>query len=183
MSNNKTYLFTSDRLGFREWRDDDIALMAALNADEEVMEFFPSTQTEEQTRGMIARMRREFIGTGYCYFAVDRLDNGEFIGFIGFVNDSLPVINGGKTFVDFGWRLAKSAWNKGYATEGARRCIQYAFDTVGLPTLLAKAPVVNIRSQQVMIKAGMMKVTNFIHPKLVDNERLQECVLYEITNQ
>ena len=63
MSNNKTYLFTSDRLGFREWRDDDIALMAALNADEEVMEFFPSTQTEEQTRGMIARMRREFIGT------------------------------------------------------------------------------------------------------------------------
>ena len=99
------------------------------------------------------------------------------------MNDSLPVINGGKTFVDFGWRLAKSAWNKGYATEGARRCIQYAFDTVGLPTLLAKAPVVNIRSQQVMIKAGMMKVTNFIHPKLVDNERLQECVLYEITNQ
>jgi RimJ/RimL family protein N-acetyltransferase len=179
MSSNKTYLFTSERLGFREWHEDDITLMAALNADEEVMEFFPSTYDEEQTRGFVARMRREFIGTGYCYFAVDRLDTGAFIGFIGFVNDSLSAINDGKTFIDFGWRLSKNAWGNGFATEGAKRCLDHAFNTLGLQTLNAKCPVVNHRSENVMKKAGMTKVMNFLHPKLAGNERLQECALYE----
>jgi RimJ/RimL family protein N-acetyltransferase len=43
------YLFTSERLGFRNWNDSDIEKMAAINNDPDVMEFFPATATYSQT--------------------------------------------------------------------------------------------------------------------------------------
>ena len=117
----------------------------------------------------------------YCYFAVDKLDDGTFIGFIGlayktFETDFTPC-------VDIGWRLCKKEWNKGFATEGAKRCLAYGLDELGIKKINCIAPKVNIRSEQVMKKAGMSKVKEFIHPLLLNDERLRECVLYETVTQ
>ena len=49
MENNK-YIFTSKRLGFRNWKSEDLEKMAKINADPEVMRFFPSTNITEQTQ-------------------------------------------------------------------------------------------------------------------------------------
>lgn len=113
---------------------------------------------------------------GYCYFAVDTLHNNEFIGFIG-LNDQYyeaPFT----PCTDIGWRLKQTAWHKCYATEGAKRCLQYAFDTLQLNTVLSVAPEANGPSISVMIKAGMTKAGAFIHPALADNEQLKNCVWY-----
>ena len=174
----KDYLFKSDRLGFRNWLDSDLEKLAAINADKEVMEFFPSTRTLPETRIFIERMQKQYTEKGYCYFAVDTLEDENLIGFIGlseqnYEADFTPCI-------DIGWRLAKKAWNKGYATEGAKRCLEFGFKKLRLNKIYSIAPVINIRSQQVMKKIGMRKVKTFDHPQLLNNKRLRKCLLYEI---
>ena len=172
------YLFTSQRLGFRAWTQDDIPHMAAINDDPVVMEFFPATQTMQQTKAFTERMQLQLAEKGYCYYAVDTLDTGAFIGFIGL---SLQTFGADFTpCVDIGWRLSKSHWNKGYATEGAARCLHHAFHQLHLPVVYAMAPAVNIRSLRVMQKLGMQLVGQFIHPLLLDSEYLKDCLRYQI---
>lgn len=104
------YLFTSSRLGFRNWKDSDLDRMAIINADKDVMEFFPSTQTREVTNDFIDRMQKQFAENGFCYFAVDLLETKELIGFIGLSKQEYDA--GFETpFVDIGWRLSKTTWN------------------------------------------------------------------------
>lgn len=174
----RTYLFTSARLGFREWEAGDIDKLAAINADADVMEFFPSVKTWEETAEFIDRMQKQMSSKGYCYYAVDALENGDFIGFIGLCDQTYEASF--TPCVDIGWRLAKHAWGNGYATEGAKRCLEYGLNELGLARIVAVAPTANVRSEQVMKNAGMQKVAEFIHPLLVNDERLRDCVLYEI---
>jgi RimJ/RimL family protein N-acetyltransferase len=171
-----SYLFQSARLGFRNWHERDIAPMAAINADAEVMKYFPAIATFDQTATFIERMQLEYAEKGYCYFAVDEISTDTFIGFIGlswrtFEADFTPC-------VDIGWRLSPSAWNKGYATEGAIRCLDYAFGTLELDKVYSMAPKINTPSERVMQKAGMKKVGEFEHPLLKEYPELKECVLY-----
>ena len=173
------FLFTSERLGFRNWTAEDIPLMAAINADREVMHFFPATQSAQQTADFVARMQKSYHDNGFCYFAVDTLVDGAFIGFIGLAVQTFQASF--TPCVDIGWRLAKKNWNRGYATEGAKRCMQYGFNELNLQKILALAPKINTPSERVMKKTGMKKVSEFLHPMLLDNNRLKECVLYEIT--
>lgn len=170
------YLFKSNRLGFRNWNTSDIDEMAALNSDEKVMEFFPSTQDRAKTRGFIERMQALYERVGFCYFAVDILEGNEFIGFIGICEQNYEAEF--TPCVDIGWRLKRGAWGKGYATEGAKRCLDYAFTTLNMDKIYSIASVINTPSINVMKKAGMTKVNTFNHPVLLNDERLKECVLY-----
>lgn len=180
--NTSAYIFTSERLGFRNWIASDIKKMAEINSNPDVMEFFPSIQTYEQTRLFIEKMQQSFAKSGFCYFAVEKLENAELIGFIGlaeqnFAADFTPCI-------DIGWRLDTKAWYAGYATEGAKACLKYAFNVLKLEKILAMAPVLNTKSIHVMEKIGMQKIAYFEnHPYLLNDERLKKCVLYEINNQ
>ena len=83
---------------------------------------------------------------------------------------------------DIGWRLKKSAWGKGYATEGAKVCLDYAFKQLKLDSVASVCPTVNIPSENVMKKIGMTKQGTFKHPKLTDYPKLEECVWYKIEN-
>jgi RimJ/RimL family protein N-acetyltransferase len=173
---NEKYLFKSERLGFRSWEPSDIDKMAEINADEQVMEFFPCVASKDQTIQFIERMNRQFEIEGFCYFAVDKLENNELIGFIGL---SKQTYNADFTpCTDVGWRIKSSEWNKGLATEGARRCLDYALNTLKIEKVYSIAPRVNTRSEHVMIKIGMRKLYEFEHPLLTHDERLKTCVLY-----
>lgn len=174
----KSYLFTSERLGFRNWDKADIPEMAAINADEVVMAHFPSTLTFAETEALVKRLQKHFLEKGYTYYAVDVLENKSFIGFIGMAYQEFEASF--TPCVDIGWRLAPSAWNKGYATEGAKKCLQYAFETLGLEEVKSHCPVENTKSRKVMEKIGMKPLGTFKHPKLKGNDHLEECYLYSI---
>ncbi len=172
------YLFKSERLGFRNWTTIDIPLMAEINADKEVMKHFPKTATHTETKEFIEKMQTMFTEKGFCYFAVDLLEDSSFIGFIGlsvqhFEAEFTPCI-------DIGWRLSKSYWKKGYATEGAKKCLEYAFKELNLSGIKAIAPLINLSSINIMEKIGMEKQLEFKHPKLLNNKRLVNCACYEI---
>lgn len=174
------YLFTSERLGFRNWIDADVPKMAAINADPDVMAFFPALQDLGQTQAFVDRMRKQYEEKAFTYFGVELLTTKEFIGFIGL---SVPTFEAEFTpCVDMGWRLDKKFWYNGYATEGAKRCIEYAFSVLELPSVVAICPKMNKPSEAVMQKIGMHKKLEFIHPLLTNSKILKNCVLYTISN-
>jgi len=173
----KNYIFKSKRLGFRNWINSDVKKLAKINADKEVMKCFPKTYSEKETLQFIKRMQKQYSKNGYCYFAVDKLIDGEFIGFIGlseqnYESDFTPCI-------DIGWRISKKEWNNGFATEGAKQCLLFAKDKLINTKILATAPSININSIAVMKKIGMQKIKTFEHPLLSNDKRLVNCVLYQ----
>ena len=171
------HLIKTQRLGLRNWTKADIAPMTTINLDEEVMRFFPSPYGLDATTSLIERMQKEYEQRRHCYFAADLLETGEFIGFIGLsYQDYLEKYD---PFVDIGWRLAPHVWGKGLAPEGAKACLDYAFSTLGLKSVYAVASQANLPSLRVMQKIGMAQIDVFDHPKLLNNERLKSCVLYQ----
>jgi RimJ/RimL family protein N-acetyltransferase len=178
VANDENYLFTSQRLGFRNWLNSDIEKMDEINSDEKVMEFFPNLISHDQTIEFILRMQKQFSEKGYCYFAVDLLETNEFIGCIGlsyqqFESEFTPCI-------DIGWRIKSNQWNKGFATEGAKRCLDFAFNDLKLEKVNAIAPKINLKSEIIMKKIGMSKILEFDHLLLLEHERLLKCNVYEI---
>jgi RimJ/RimL family protein N-acetyltransferase len=177
MNDTKKYIFESDRLGFRNWDLTDIEKMHEINSDEKVMEYFPTIPTIEQTTDFVKRMRKQFENKGYCYFAVDKLEDGKFIGFIGlseqtYEADFTPCI-------DIGWRIKSCEWNRGFASEGAKRCLDYAMNELKLENVYSIAPKINTKSEHIMTKIGLKKQYEFEHSLLTNNDRLKTCVLYK----
>ncbi len=172
------YYFTSARLGFRNWKPEDLEPFAALCADPEVMEFFPSVKTREETQEFIERSMAHFAKYGYGWFAVELLDSKEFIGFIGLAHPRFESFF--TPCMEIGWRLAKEHWNKGYATEGATACLNYAFTTLGASEVYSFTAKTNLRSENVMQKIGMEKIGEFEHPMLEVGSPLRLHVLYRI---
>lgn len=175
---HKEYLFKSERLGFRNWVQADVSLMDRISGDPEVMRYFPATKTTQETQDFILRMQQEFEDSGFCYFAVDRLDTLELIGFIGISAQTYEAPF--NPSVDIGWRLGQKHWRKGFATEGAARCLQYAFEDLGLEQIVSVAPQANINSIRVMQKIGMKELMHFRHPLLEGFPDLVDCICYEI---
>ena len=176
----ENYIFKSERLGFRNWIEADKSKLGIINSDPKVMEHFPAIPTQQQTNEFIDRMKTQFSENGFCYFAVDKLENNEFIGFIGiakqtFESDFTPCI-------DIGWRLAQTEWGKGFASEGAKKCLEFAFNEIKLKNIKSICPEVNDTSEKVMKKLGMKKTKSFNHPLLSKFKELEKCVLYQIEN-
>jgi len=170
------YLFTSERLGYREWQEADVTPLTALNSDSEVMRYFPQTYDRAHTQSFIERMQAMQSQYGYCYYAVDRLEGRQFIGFVGLAYQTYDADFTPCT--DVGWRLARQYWNQGYATEGAKACLSHATKTLHIPEVVAVASAVNLASIHVMQKAGMSYDSSFVHPALTSNPDLKNCVLY-----
>ncbi len=171
-----SYIFTSERLGFRTWSQNDLEPFATLNADEEVMRYFPSTLTSQETASLMERIDKHFEEFGYGFFALDYLPEKKFIGFIGlshpsFETDFTPC-------VEIGWRLSSKYWNKGLTTEGAQRCLEFAHQELKLAEIYSFTIPKNLASQRVMQKIGMQFVENFSHPRFEETSPFSKHVLY-----
>ena len=142
------------------------------------MRYFPAKPTLNQTMAFVDRMQRLYEQKSYCYFAVDLLVTGQFVGFIGLADQDFPATFTPMT--DIGWRMAPEYWNQGLATEGARRCLDHAFSTLQLQQIDAICPEINKPSERVMQKIGMTFKEKFQHPLLSEHPELQICVRYQI---
>jgi ribosomal-protein-alanine N-acetyltransferase len=173
-----SYIISTERLGLREWVEADIKPFAALNADADVMRYFPAILSYDQTDETVKRIRLQFKTHGYGLYAVEKKDTKEFIGFTGF---SIPSFESFFTpCVEIGWRFKKEAWGKGYATEAARSCLAYGFEKLNLDKIVSFTAVINTPSENVMKRTGMNKTGEFNHPKIDMDSPLCRHVLYEI---
>ena len=176
----------TERLYLRQWQASDFAIFAQINADPEVMRYFPKVLSNELS-DVIARKCQQLIAdNGWGFWAVSLKDGLEtadnFIGFVGLnhTHADLPFAPS----VEMAWRLHKDYWGNGYATEAAQAALRFAFETLALNEVVAFTAVINEPSQKVMQRLGMIDMQdNFCHPMLKPNHRLAEHVLYKITRE
>ncbi|WP_339758047.1 GNAT family N-acetyltransferase [Algoriphagus aquimarinus] len=171
------YLFQSQRLGFRTWHPSDLPAFSAMNADPETMTFFQHPLSKKESQVLMDRMTRLYTDRGHCYFAVEILDSGEFLGMIGLGTKSF--IAPFTPCVDIGWRIRRKFWSQGFASEGAARCLDLAIE-LGIKKVYSLASSKNAASVRVMQKIGMTYEYDFEHPDLLEHPRLQPCSLYKI---
>ena len=154
-----------------------------MNADPEVMEFFPSCLTRKESDGVVQRFDDHHCAHGFCFFAAELIGVSPFIGFIGIAN--VPFDAPFTPAVEIGWRLARPFWNRGLATEGASAVLKHAFTVLRLPRVVAFTVPANIRSRRVMEKIGMKRdrIGDFDHPLLPEGHPMRRHVLYRIDRE
>ena len=151
------YLET-ERLRLRRFTDADVELLAELDTDPEVMRFLtgqptPREEIESIVLPAILKVYDEHPGLGT--FAAEQKSVGAFVGWFGLQPTREPMT------VDVGYRLSRTAWGKGYATEGTKALIDKAFGELGMERVVADTMAVNHRSRQVMRRSGLRFVRIF----------------------
>jgi RimJ/RimL family protein N-acetyltransferase len=176
----------TERLYLRQWQASDFAVFAEINADPEVMKYFPKLLSTAVSNAIAHKCQQLIIDKGWGLWAVSLKDrskeNGAFIGFVG-LNDTHADMSFAPA-VEIAWRLHKDCWGQGYATEAASAALNFAFNELSLDKVVSFTAVINKRSQRVMERIGMINTrANFYHPALDANHQLAEHVLYNITRQ
>jgi RimJ/RimL family protein N-acetyltransferase len=168
---------TTERLRLRPWTDADMVPFAAINADARVMTFLGPVMGRTASDDLAIRIRTELDARGFGLWAAEIPGVAPFIGFIGLNPvDWEPLAPA----VEIGWRLAHDYWRQGYASEGARTVMRFAFEDLGFDELVAFTAVDNTRSQGVMKRIGMKRAPqrDFDHPKLAADDPLRPHVVY-----
>ena len=165
---------TTERLRLRGFRAADRDAFAAMNAEPAVMEYFPGTLDRAASDAMLDRIRERWAADGHGLWAVERLDDGAFLGFTGIAR--LAYLEQ----PEVGWRFVPSAWGQGYATEAAEAALAFGFGELGLPEIVSVTTVGNERSIAVMRRLGMTRdpADDFDHPALPPGHPHRPHVLY-----
>ena len=166
----------TDRLVMRRWQDGDREPFAALNADPETMRFFPATLDRAASDALVDRIEGLFDKQGYGLWALEIAGTAEFIGFTGLnpMPDNVPGAGG----LEVGWRLRRTAWHHGYATEAATAAVGVAFDGLGLDEIWSMTAILNQPSQAVMRRLGLTARARFEHPKVPKGSPVRPHVTY-----
>ncbi len=170
--------FETQRLVFRDWKEQDLIEFRTMNKDARVMKYFTKTLTEEETDGFYNKIQAEFRNCGYGLYAVETKQNNDFIGFVGFhwADFDSPFT----PCIEIGWRFKYEAWGNGFATEGAKACLKYGSETLKLNKIYSFTSKINVQSENIMKKIGMVKEMEFEHPNIIEGSPLKKHVLYAI---
>ena len=154
----------TERLVLRQFANDDIDELVELDSDPEVMRFINGGRPTPRDE-IVNDVLPAFLGyyerhAGYGFWAAVERSTGRFIGWFHF----RPAEGAPPDEVELGYRLRRSAWHKGYATEGSRALIDKGFTEFGVQRVVASTMVVNVASRRVMEKAGLRFVRTFHQP-------------------
>jgi len=158
---------------------------AAMNADPEVMRYFPSALDRATSDGLADRLDAGFDLHGHGRWALERRDTREFIGFTGL--GPMPEDVPGSGGMEIGWRVARAHWRQGFAIEAATAALDAAFapgpDVA--PAVLREVnsitAVINEPSRAVMRRLGMRHVDDFAHPVVPEGSPIKAHVRYVLT--
>ncbi len=169
------------RLTMRPFQEGDREPFAAINADPEVMEHFLAPLSREESDQFLDRINSGFAAHGFGLWALVSGADGELLGFTGL---SVPRFSAPfMPAVEIGWRLRRSAWGQGLATEAASAALDFGFGPGGLEEVVSFTSAGNERSQAVMRQVGMTHEPreDFQHPLVPPGHRLAPQVLFRIS--
>ena len=164
------------RLSLSAWTEAERAPYRAMCADPEVMHDYPAPFTTEVADERFERHLAAFAREGFGKWTLRRKDDGEYLGYYG-VNPIWQTLAPGPG-LEIGWRMIRSAWGHGYATEAARAALTVAFDGVSLNEIWSMTAVLNEPSQAVMRRLGLTEVARFDHPRIPPGDPLRPHVTY-----
>ncbi|HWJ04556.1 MAG TPA: GNAT family N-acetyltransferase [Steroidobacteraceae bacterium] len=155
-------LLETDRLRLRYFTADDADRLVELDSDPEVMRYITYGAPTPRAAYVDTYLPRWFDiyarQPGLGYFAVELRDTGEFLGWFHLRDDRIEP-----EYVELGYRLRRSAWGRGYASEGGRALLRHGFDTLGLERISARTLTRNLASQRVMQKCGFVRAGDFVY--------------------
>lgn len=147
-------MIVTSRLRLRHWEDTDRADFAMMNAEPEVMQDLGGPFRATESDAKLDRYRAAWDSHGIGRWVVETREKA-FIGYAGVMpaQANHPL---GKHF-EAGWRLIRSAWGYGFATEASRAALDDAHGRLGLSEILAYTSPDNLRSQSVMAKLQLVR--------------------------
>jgi len=168
----------TERLILRDWSMDDVDDFHRLHVDLQVMATLGRLKTREETAALIEDlMGRSARNGGYTYWPAERANDGRVIGFCGLDRGYEGPIVGE---LEIGWRLASDCWGKGYASEAALACLEYASTRFPEERVVAITAEINTSSRTLMGRLGMSHAPamDFLYAKLAADDPLRPHVTY-----
>jgi len=154
-------ILQTPRIILRQFTEADAPLILALNSDPEVVKYLhePALKTEEQAKKILLEIILPQYKNNLGRWAIYTKDEMEFIGWCGL------KYRPDRDETDLGYRLMQKDWGNGYATEAAQLTLDYAFKTLNLSLITARAHIENTASSRILEKIGM----TFIGEDVVDD--------------
>lgn len=176
-----TSIIETERLILRTWKATDAQAFFQINQDPQVIKYLRDPLSMEEVHDFMHAKNEHQNKYGYSLWAVQLKRTGELIGFIGLNYTDWPAHF--TPAVEIAWRIASEYWGKGYATEGAKACLEYGFNILRLAEIVSFTVPANLASIRVMEKIGMKRDLkgDFAHPKLPEEHIFSQHVLYRIT--
>lgn len=166
----------TERLNLRTWERGDGTRFKQLCNTPDVMKWLGGLQSERKLREDVAWFRECFEQFGFTLWVIERKADGEFLGFCGLDKLLYETPDHLLGEVEIGWRLREDAWGQGYATEGARVSLEFAFRVRNMERVISRAASGNEGSLRIMQKLGMWRAEDlerspdeFVH--IVTKER------------
>jgi len=151
MSKVEKYFLKSNRLGFRHWREDDLAIAIELWGDYEVTKFFDArgTWSQDEIQERLAKEMRTAKDYGVQYWPIFLLETDGHMGCCGLRPYDLP-----QRIFEIGFHIRSNQWRRGYAREAAVAVIDYAFNKFEVSGLFAGYNPNNAVSQHLLKQLG-----------------------------
>jgi RimJ/RimL family protein N-acetyltransferase len=139
------------RLLLREITPEDLDFMAELLGDPDVMHFWPRPYTRQEAEIEISNLQRKYAAHGSSFWLAIDKTLGQPIGQAGIL---IQQVNGSEE-AELAYKIHRPFWRQGYATEASIACLNYAFNVLGRPRVVARIRPENIPSTNLAMKLGM----------------------------
>jgi [ribosomal protein S5]-alanine N-acetyltransferase len=146
-----TWVLETERLRLRHLRPDDLDQMVAYLGDAKTMLHYPQPFSREFVEEGIEKNIARYLEYGYGLFGVELKESGEFIGDCGLVWQEIED----RAELEVGYHFRRDYWGKGYATEAAKACIEFAFNRAGVDHVISLIRPENLASRRVAEKNGL----------------------------
>jgi RimJ/RimL family protein N-acetyltransferase len=173
----------TERLILRGFRDEDREPFAALNGDPEVMRFMTRRLDRAASDAFLERIALHWAADGFGIWALERRDDGAFLGFAGLTEPGFTARF--TPALEVGWRLARSAWGHGYATEAGAAALRFGFEVLDRNEIVSYTALANMLSRRVMERLGMTHdpADDFEYPLVAPNHPVRRQALYRLSRE
>lgn len=144
-------ILETPRLLLRKFRAQDAEAVEAFLGDPVAMEYYPAPLDRRGVEGWIERNLGRYQRDGHGLWAMILRDSKQLIGDCGCVMQEVE----GKNEIEVGYHVRRDLWGRGYATEAARACMEYAFSRLGARRAISMIRPPNVASRRVAEKNGM----------------------------
>jgi len=154
----------TERLIIREIVPADVDGMFELDSDPLVHEYLGNqvVKDRDESLNMVEFIRHQYAAYGIGRWAIMERQTNNFMGWTGF-KFITETVNNHTNYYDLGYRMIPKYWNKGYATEAAKACLNFGIDQLKLNPIYAIANYDNAGSKNVLVKTGFHPQGTFVY--------------------
>ena len=165
-------ILKTKRLRLEEVKKNHFNDLYSLLSNSKVHKHFPKALNKNEAKEFYDRIQNRYKSDGYCFWAVIRIVDNEFLGICGILRQEVD----GQVEAEIGYRFIDKFWCNGYATEAAKGCIGYAKEKLRKSSIISLIRPDNIPSIRVAEKNGLkLEKETIFHDLPHQLYRLQLC--------